>query len=80
MYQNPYYVGVALTLNILDDHYPEGLGISQLFRKSSDSPIWGSIQVFGPRKDNEGNITAHGGLFFIATFNPEAPGTIRWEK
>lgn len=63
---NPYYVGIAVTLNILDDHYPEGLKLSQNFKK--DGNIWGEVVAFGPTKDSEGNIINHGGLFFLAEF------------
>jgi len=65
-YDNPYYVGVAVTLNILDNHYPEGLSISQNFKK--EESIWGEVMAFGPTKDSDGNVINHGGIFFVAQF------------
>jgi len=73
-YHNPYYVGVAVTLNIFDNHYPEGLLISQYFKKE-DIPL-GTVTVFGPTYDDEGNVEQHGGLFFVATFEQTRMGDI----
>ncbi len=71
-YQKPYYLGVAVTLKVLDAHFPEGLGVSQSFKK--DSKPWGTVQVFGPTRDADGNVTQSGGVFFVASFDPLIPG------
>ncbi|MBT6324727.1 MAG: hypothetical protein HOJ35_02060 [Bdellovibrionales bacterium] len=67
-YEAPYYLGVAVSLNFLDAHYPEGLTIAQNFKK--ESAIWSGVTVFGPTYDSEGAVLQHGGIFFIATFHP----------
>ena len=70
-YRSPYYLGVAVTLNFLDDNFPEGLSISQYFRKAGT--IWSEVIAYGPVKDENGNILKHGGLFFAATIDPFLP-------
>tara|TARA_R110002072_G_scaffold276051_1_gene437367 strand:+ start:98179 stop:98946 length:768 start_codon:yes stop_codon:yes gene_type:complete len=62
-YFNPYYIGVSVDLSFLDDHYPSGLQILQHFQK--DGEIWGTATLYGPTKDSDGNITQHGGIFFV---------------
>ena len=76
-YQSPYYLGLSVSLNFLDNHYPEGLSVSQSFRK--DGEIWGTVQLFGPSFDGNGNVVTHGGVFFVATFDPLLPGTISFK-
>jgi len=77
-YKKPYYVGVALTLKVLDNRYPDGLTLSQYLKKSN--AIWGSATVFGPSYDDVGNVTQHGGIFFVAGFNPEKKGSVNIKK
>lgn len=62
-YYNPYYVGTTVSLNFLDDYYPEGLQIFQNFRK--DGEIWGTVALYGPTRDSDGEIIDHGGIFFV---------------
>lgn len=67
-YHSPYYLGVSLGLNFLDDHFPEGLSLSQSFKKDGD--IWSEVVAYGPTKDADGNVIQHGGLFFVAKYDP----------
>jgi hypothetical protein len=76
-YQSPYYLGLAISLNVLDNHYPEGLSVSQSFKK--DGKIWGTVHLFGPSRDSDGNVVTHGGVFFAATFDPLLPGRISFK-
>jgi hypothetical protein len=73
-HQSPYYLGVAVTLNVFDNAYPTGLMVSQNFRQANNT--WGTVTVFGPSFDDAGNVLTHGGLFFVATFDPLIPGVI----
>jgi|GEM_PF-4739237 len=73
-FKNPYYVGVALSLKILDGRYPEGLGLSQAFRKNNKT--WGQGMVYGPTYEDDGSVRSHGGLFFVAGFSKGQKGKI----
>ena len=71
-YHNPYYVGLAVTLKILDNHYPEGLQVSQSFKKEGEN--WGTVTLFGPTRDGDGNVIQHGGIFFVVGISTFLPG------
>ncbi|MEK6626250.1 MAG: hypothetical protein AABY86_14865 [Bdellovibrionota bacterium] len=66
-YKNPFYVGVAVSLKLFDNRYPDGLSVSQYLKKKSK--IWGQGMVYGPAYDDQGNVTQHGGIFFVAGFS-----------
>lgn len=73
-FHNPYYVGIAVSLNFFDENYPQGLQVSQHFKK--ESTPWGTVSVYGPTYDENGNVLVHGGLFFVTKFDPSRPGDI----
>lgn len=68
-YHKPYYIGIALGLKILDEHFPEGLALSQALRISKK--LYGQAIGYGPKKDSDGSIIKHGGLFVILGFGTE---------
>lgn len=59
----PFYLGMTLSLNILDENYPEGLQVIQNFGK--DGKNWGAVVLFGPTRDANGEIIEQGGIFFV---------------
>lgn len=61
------WIGVALTLKFINSKYfPAGLSLSKGFVKAKDgrNQIYGA--VFGPKVDNNGNMTVPGGIALFA--------------
>ena len=63
------YVGMDLSIDALDQYYPEGLNISQEVRNKESNYPFASIWAYGPTYDENGDKVKNSGLTILSSFN-----------
>ena len=69
MDQERLYVGLDLSIDALDQYYPDGLNISQDIKNKESSFPYASIWAYGPSYDQDGNKIKNSGLTILSSFN-----------